>query len=122
MSSLRRLILFSLTSVFIVSGQASAIAQQREQDNRARVENRRQIIRDFQEFRAARKLERQNDKMERNADREPIRPLKREFPNLPPIDEKGEKPFAKMNRLSPEERMALRRQIREAREEIYLRR
>lgn len=73
----------------------------------------------FQEFRNNRRLERQVENQGTSSiDREGAR---KDLSSSMPLINREDKPGAKFNRLSPEERIALRRQIREARQEIYLR-
>jgi hypothetical protein len=85
--------------------------------------NRKQEIRQrrIEEFRAIRQIERQ----ERLSEKLPQRQLQsNEKAMLPPqpAPESGERPVPRFNRLTPEERMALRKQIRDARDNIYQKR
>ncbi|MFZ6817746.1 hypothetical protein [Undibacterium sp. Ji22W] len=68
-----------------------------------------------------RRLERQADN-QTGAGNEQEAASRKDSSSSMPVSNKEEKANAKFNRLSPEERIALRRQIREARQDIYLRR
>lgn len=98
---------------------ASASPQHQQNSNaRQNLEKRRFQI---QEFRLNRRLERQQENQgKNNNEREPVASRKDLLSNASASN--GEdKPVVKYNRLSPEERIALRRQIKEARQDIYLR-
>jgi len=89
-----------------------------------KIEKRRQQFRELQELRFNRRLERIQDAQSGAVRDRGALPPKRES-SLGAIsrDERSaQRPIIKLNRLSPEERLALRRQIREARQDIYLRR
>jgi hypothetical protein len=117
----------SLLSALLLIGFADismVFAQQRNFEMNRKLEMRQRRV---EEFRAVRQIERQerferevrqNEKMQRP-------PPLHDKVNLPPprpAPEVGERPLQKFNRLTPEERLALRRQIREARDDIYQKR
>ena len=115
---LSTLTLFGLSTVGMVS---PASAQQRNFEMSRKQEIRQRRVEDF---RAIRQIERQ-EKLERQNDK-PHRPsivgeraLTSQARPVPPL---GQRPLPRMQSLTPEERIALRRQIREAREDIYQKR
>lgn len=122
-----RLLCLLISALFVADCEALASPQQTQQsqqtqDNEARqkIEKRRQQFRELQELRFNRRVERLEE-----AQTEALR----DRGGSPPMREKSassmnrdDRPAIKLNRLSPEERVALRRQIREARQDIYLRR
>lgn len=76
----------------------------------------------FQEFRANRRLERQLDKQNSSISEHERISARKDLSTFISADGRDENVGHKFNRLSPEERIALRRQIKEARQDIYLRR
>lgn len=109
--------LLAFSSILGISVDAFAQHQQNS-DARQNVDKRRF---QFQEFRMNRRLERQADN-QTGAGNEQEAASRKDSSSSMPVSNKEEKANAKFNRLSPEERIALRRQIREARQDIYLRR
>ncbi|MBC3830516.1 hypothetical protein H8K33_03250 [Undibacterium amnicola] len=89
-----------------------------------KIEKRRQQFRELQELRFNQRLERIQDAQSGAVrDRGALPPIRESSSGAIDRDERSaERPIIKLNRLSPEERLALRRQIREARQDIYLRR
>ncbi|MFZ6800228.1 hypothetical protein [Undibacterium sp. Di24W] len=78
----------------------------------------------IEEFRAVRQIERKErfEKEARQIGKSQSSPPPNDKASLPkprPVSELSERPIQRFNRLTPEERLALRRQIREAREDIY---
>jgi hypothetical protein len=117
----------SLLSALLISGFAdigTVFAQQRNFEMNKKLEMRQRRV---EEFRAVRQIERQ-ERFEREVrkNEKPQRPSTSHdnvnSPPLRPASEEGERPLPKFSRLTPEERLALRRQIREAREDIYQKR
>jgi hypothetical protein len=117
----------SLLSALLIIGfedVSTAFAQQRNFEISRKLEMRQRRV---EEFRAVRQIERQ-ERLEREArqnekmHRPPPLHDKVNLPLSRPAPEVGERPLPKFNRLTPEERLALRRQIREARDDIYQKR
>jgi hypothetical protein len=116
----------SLLSLLLIIGFAdvsTVFAQQRNFEINKKLEMRQRRV---EEFRAVRQIERQerferevrqNEKLQR-----PSMSQDKVSSPPPPAQELGERPLPRFNRLTPEERLALRRQIREARENIYQKR
>jgi hypothetical protein len=117
----------SLLSTLLVIGLVdvgTVYAQQTNFEMNRKLEMRQRRI---EEFRAIRQLERQErlEREMRQNERMQRPPPLQDKVNLPPprpAPELGQRPLPRFNRLTPEERMALRRQIREAREDIYQKR
>lgn len=114
---------FCLLLVSSILGMSvDAYAQPQHQQNSGARQNPEKRRFQFQEFRANRRLERQLDKQNSTiSDRERIS-ARKDLSTFLPADGREENNNHKFNRLSPEERIALRRQIKEARQDIYLRR
>lgn len=101
--------LFALYA-FGVSGNAVAAPQEKQAIMaQKRMENRQ---RQMEEMRAQRQAEQQRAREMMRTSLAEQRARQREFAN--------ERPIEHFRRMSPEEKMALRKQIREARREIYL--
>nr|WP_314860798.1 hypothetical protein [uncultured Undibacterium sp.] len=119
-----KLCVLILMLIFGLTDFSTAVAQQRNFDTGKKLEMRQKRI---EEFRAVRQIERQ-ERFEREVRQNgklqsPIQSNnKASLPTSRPAQELGERPILKFNRLTPEERLALRRQIREAREDIYQKR
>lgn len=106
-----------------LSDISMAGAQQRNFDIDRKQEMRQRRI---EEFRAIRQIERL-ERLDRQNGKQPPQTAvgaadKVVLPPIRPASELSQRPLPKFNRLTPEERVALRRQIREARVEIYQKR
>lgn len=110
--------------VLMLSTQVAAMQQPKTNPElSARQEKRRQLAREMQELKNARKAENSASKTVEQGSRETASPTtRREALRSAYNLKKNERPAEKSIRLSPEERIALRKQIREARIEIYQRR
>lgn len=116
-----RLICLMFISSLWIGEDASALApQEQDAETRQKIEKRRQQFRELQELRFNRRAERIEEFRNGSGFERNPSPVLRGVEKNRLNNE--EMPAAKLNRLSPEERMALRRQIREARQDIYLRR
>ena len=110
--------------VLMWSTQVAAMQQSTtSSEMNARIEKRRQFVRELQELKNARRAENSASKAVEYAGPEMTSPANRREALRSANDlKRSERPVEKNLRLSPEERVALRRQIREARIEIYQRR
>lgn len=116
-----RLICLMFVSSLCIGEDASALApQEQDPETRQKIEKRRHQFRELQELRFSRRAERIEELRNGSGFERNLSPVLREAEKNRLNNE--DRPAAKLNRLSPEERMALRRQIREARQDIYLRR
>ncbi|MBC3876000.1 hypothetical protein [Undibacterium flavidum] len=110
---------FSLLVLSTLSISVDVYAQHQQNSSpRQNLDKRRFQL---QEFRANRRLERQAENQSGAMTERDTTFSRRDLSSSTPVINRDEKPVNKFNRLSPEERIALRRQIREARQEIYSR-
>ncbi|MFC0352082.1 hypothetical protein [Undibacterium danionis] len=116
MVCLRVLLVVGLSDISV------AFAQQRSFEANRKQEMRQRRVEEFRAIRQIEHQERLHHLSEKAAQRQPIS----NESGLPTAARSGSemeaRPLPKFNRLTPEERIALRRQIREAREDIYLKR
>jgi flagellar motility protein MotE (MotC chaperone) len=108
------------SEAFASPQQAQQSQQAQDTEARQKIEKRRQQFRELQELRFNRRIERleetQDEVLRERGGSSSMR--EKSASNM----SRDDRPAVKLNRLSPEERVALRRQIREARQDIYLRR
>jgi hypothetical protein len=116
-----KLCFLSMVLLFGFTDLSNATAQHRNFEMNKKLELRQRRI---EEFRAVRQIERK-ERLEKEAlqtgklQSSPPTNDRASLPPPRPASELNERPIQRFNRLTPEERLALRRQIREAREGIY---
>jgi hypothetical protein len=116
-----KLCFLSMVLLFGFTDLSNATAQHRNFEMNKKLELRQRRI---EEFRAVRQIERK-ERLEKEAlqtgklQSSPPMNDRASLPPSRPASELNERPIQRFNRLTPEERLALRRQIREAREGIY---
>jgi hypothetical protein len=116
-----KLCFLSMVLLFGFTDLSNATAQHRNFEMNKKLELRQRRI---EEFRAVRQIERK-ERLEKEAlqtgklQSSPPTNDRASLPPPRPASELNERPIQRFNRLTPEERLALRRQIREARDGIY---